>query len=162
MRVLVPLALATSAVVALNLRGQDAPVESSNQEVAPMHSRDDLRILWFKSKGASSSQQSAKPKRQRGLNEIEYRERGGELGASTGAVARVLAGGFEGSFAGPAGSVGGIAAGGLFAGKVGGKRLWRSNGGYYGRRNSKVQALIRQYEAKGNAVKRPAARPGFA
>ncbi|CAK4071808.1 unnamed protein product [Aphanomyces euteiches] len=39
MRVVVPLALAASAVVALNLRGQD-----SNQ-VAPMDSPDDLRLL---------------------------------------------------------------------------------------------------------------------
>ncbi|CAK4609758.1 hypothetical protein AeNC1_018705 [Aphanomyces euteiches] len=127
-----------------------------------MHSPDDLRILWFKSKRASSSQPSAKSTRQRGPFEIQYREKGAQWGGLTGLVAGAAGGGVVGSFAGPAGTVGGLAAGG-FAGKVGGERLGRSIGGYYGRRkDNKVQALIRQYEAKGNAAKHPAAKRGFA
>ncbi|CAK4165498.1 unnamed protein product, partial [Aphanomyces euteiches] len=97
MRVLGPLALATSAAVAFNLHGQDAPLESSNQEVAHMHSPDDLRLLWFKSKCASSSQPSAKPTRQRGPFEIQYREKGAQWGGLTGLVAGAAGGGVGGA-----------------------------------------------------------------
>ncbi|KAG9398981.1 hypothetical protein AC1031_012359 [Aphanomyces cochlioides] len=45
MRVLIPLTLATSAVLALNQANQDSPVMLAHQEVIPMDSTYDLRLL---------------------------------------------------------------------------------------------------------------------
>ncbi|CAK4072910.1 unnamed protein product [Aphanomyces euteiches] len=136
MRVLAPLALATSAVVALNLRGQDAPVESSNQEVAPMHSPDDLRILMDIQEGGSPRSPRQSNQRHRGPKETKYREKGGKWGAAAGAVALGVTGTVAGSLAGPVGAVGGLS-GGIVAGGFGGQALGKAVGGAYGRRQDK-------------------------
>ncbi|KAG9417122.1 hypothetical protein AC1031_001513 [Aphanomyces cochlioides] len=86
MRVLAPLALATSAVVALNLRGQDSPLVFANQVVAPMHSPDDLRILINEHEGAypDSPEQIVTNKPLRGPKETKYRKTGGKWGKVAG------------------------------------------------------------------------------
>ncbi|KAF0742043.1 hypothetical protein Ae201684P_008358 [Aphanomyces euteiches] len=141
MRVLAPLALATSAVEALNLRGQDAPLVFSNQVVAPMHSPDDLRIL------------KSKIKRVRRPKETYYREKGGRLGINAGFAAGGLTGAAVGSLAGPLGVMGG-AAGGMLAGTAMGNFAGKKIGAAYGRhRDRKVQR---------KALKHPAATPVMA
>ncbi|KAF0742044.1 hypothetical protein Ae201684P_008195 [Aphanomyces euteiches] len=124
MRVLAPLALATSAVEALNLRGQDAPLVFSNQVVAPMHSPDDLRIL------------KSKIKRVRRPKETYYREKGGRLGINAGFAAGGLTGAAVGSLAGPLGVMGGAAEGVVVGGGMG-KFAGEKIGGAYGRRKDK-------------------------
>ncbi|KAH9121618.1 hypothetical protein AeMF1_006757 [Aphanomyces euteiches] len=136
MRVLVPLALATSAVVALNLRGQDAPLEISNQVVAPMHSPDDLRILMDIQEGGSPRSPRQSNQRQRGPKETKYRKRGGKWGGAAGAVALGVTGAVGGSLAGPVGAVGGLS-GGIVAGGFGGQALGKAVEGAYGRHQDK-------------------------
>ncbi|CAK4642722.1 hypothetical protein LEN26_017778 [Aphanomyces euteiches] len=86
MRVLVPLALAASAIVALNLRGQDSPLVLANQAVAPMDSRDDLRLLINEFQGAypDTPQQRISKKGNRGPKEVQFRKKGGKWGAVAG------------------------------------------------------------------------------
>ncbi|KAH9159796.1 hypothetical protein AeNC1_019042 [Aphanomyces euteiches] len=138
MRVLVPLALATSAVVALNLRGQDSPLVFANQ-VAPMDAPEDLRLLINEFGGyPDSPRRSAhtNPKPARGPKERAYRKKGGQWGKVTGAVALGTAGAAAGSLGGPLGGIGG-AAGGILAGGAAGKGIGKAIGGAYGRRQDK-------------------------
>ncbi|KAH9177832.1 hypothetical protein AeNC1_017513 [Aphanomyces euteiches] len=130
MRALVPLALATSAVVALNLRGQDSPLVFANQVVAPMHSPDDLRILM------PPPQDGGSPHSQQGPKETKYRKKGGKWGGAAGAVALGVTGAVGGSFGGPLGAVAGLT-GGTLAGGMGGQALGTAVGGAYGRRQDK-------------------------
>ncbi|CAK4757967.1 unnamed protein product [Aphanomyces euteiches] len=137
MRVLVPLALATSAVVALNLRGQDSPLVFANQVVAPMHSPDDLRILPDTPQdGGSPRSPRQSNERQRGPKETKYRKKGGKWGAGIGAATLGATGAVGGSFGGPLGAVAGLT-GGTLAGGMGGKALGKAVGGAYGRRKDK-------------------------
>ncbi|CAK4880148.1 unnamed protein product, partial [Aphanomyces euteiches] len=82
MRVLAALALATSAVVALNLRGQDSPLVFANQVVTPMHSPNDVRRLVNEFDGyPDSPKQIVSIKRDRGPKEEKFHRTAGKVGA---------------------------------------------------------------------------------